>query len=94
MVQDLDTGRQQREEFKSLLESLSFPTITKRQEDLYDPYPTTSQWMMESQSSDRHEHNFREWLEFGNEIYWISGNAASGKSTASLGSSTCTMDRY
>lgn len=67
---------------EKLLESLYFPDIKTRQEEIPEAYERTFEWIFDSSSSKRHLwHNFVEWLESGSGTYWISGKAGSGKST-------------
>ncbi|KAI1428998.1 hypothetical protein F5Y12DRAFT_587095 [Xylaria sp. FL1777] len=65
----LDVHKQQK-----LLKSLQFPEIKIRQESVKAAHARTFEWIL-------HEHDFVNWLENGDGIYWIRGKAGSGKST-------------
>ena len=74
--------------FVSVIDSLRFPTLSQRQEDVKQAHPGTFRWIYENKSSNRIAQsskypacNFYEWLQNGSGIYWISGKAGSGKST-------------
>ncbi|KAL8784235.1 MAG: hypothetical protein Q9195_009134 [Heterodermia aff. obscurata] len=68
-----------------LLESLFFPEIVSRQEQISDAFEGTYQWIFDLPDSkrvrDARWSNFHDWLENSNSIYWISGKPGSGKST-------------
>ena len=82
LVEDLHIESKETEHFRQLLQSLGFPTMTKRQEELYDPYPTTFEWMFERQFPEEQPDNgFFTWLETRGGIYWVNGKPGSGKST-------------
>lgn len=69
---------------QGLLKSLWFPEIYKRQETVSEAHGKTFQWVFEPNGFDksaRRWHNFVQWLEKGDGIYWINGKAGSGKST-------------
>ena len=70
---------------QQLLESLFFPEIVSRQEQISEAFKGTYQWIFDSPSSKRTRHvrwtNFHNWLETSDGIYWISGKPGSGKST-------------
>lgn len=67
---------------KRILESLYFPEIHARQEEIVDAHKETFQWVFEqAESRLRPWDSFAEWLESGSRTYWISGKAGSGKST-------------
>ncbi len=67
---------------KRILESLYFPEIHARQEEIVDAHKETFQWVFEQADSRlRPWACFAEWLESGSRTYWISGKAGSGKST-------------
>ena len=83
-MRDLHVERNDREDFEQLLQSLGFPAMTKRQEEVYDPYPSTFEWMVEPQSSPKKPgSDFLDWLETPGGLYWINGKPGSGKSTVS-----------
>ncbi|KAF8851240.1 hypothetical protein BDZ45DRAFT_767290 [Acephala macrosclerotiorum] len=63
-------------------ESLSFPIMTDREDEIADVELETFDWIFKSpRSENRPWDNFLEWLETGDWLYWISGKAGSGKST-------------
>lgn len=62
--------------WKGILDTLSFPEIKQRFEDIQEAYNKTFQWIFEDVS-----HGFIDWLRCGEGIFWISGKAGSGKST-------------
>ena len=67
---------------RRFLESLYFPEIHARQEEIVDAHKETFQWVFEqAESRLRPWDSFAEWLESGSRTYWISGKAGSGKST-------------
>lgn len=80
--------RQHREELadnefrKQFLQSLYFPEINARQEEIAEAYKSTFQWIFDNASHRGYRwDNFVQWLESGHGVYWISGKAGSGKST-------------
>ena len=70
---------------QQLLESLFFPEIVSRQEQISEAYQGTYQWIFDPPTSERVRNmrwsNFHDWLETGHGIYWISGKPGAGKST-------------
>ena len=71
-----------RESCKSFLETLYFPEILSRQEEIADAHKQTFEWIFDASGSKVLPwNNFVEWLERGQGIYWINGKAGSGKST-------------
>ena len=70
---------------QQLLESLFFPEIVSRQDQISEAFQGTYQWIFDSPSDNRARNvrwsNFHEWLKTGDGIYWISGKPGSGKST-------------
>ena len=70
------------ERCKAFLESLYFPEILSRQEEIADAHTQTFEWIFdESGGQVLPWNNFVEWLKQGESIYWINGKAGSGKST-------------
>ncbi|KAJ8128301.1 hypothetical protein O1611_g5334 [Lasiodiplodia mahajangana] len=61
---------------QKLLRSLQFPEIRVRHQSIKEAHPKTFKWILKDKNS-----TFRDWLEAGEGIYWISGKAGSGKST-------------
>lgn len=67
---------------KQLLDSLYFPEIKARQEEIAEAHKSTFQWIFHDAGQRAHRwSNFVQWLESGHGIYWVSGKAGSGKST-------------
>ncbi|KAI4108882.1 MAG: hypothetical protein LQ339_002000 [Xanthoria mediterranea] len=68
-----------------LRESLFFPDIVAREEQISDAFEGTCRWIFDSsnnqESNSRPWSNFRKWLETETGVYWISGKPGSGKST-------------
>lgn len=68
--------------YKRFLESLFFPHIHARQEDIAEAHKKTFEWIFDKSIIEAHPwHNFIHWLESGHGTYWICGKAGSGKST-------------
>ena len=75
-------SRSEKESSQRLLDSLHFPDIHCRQEQIADAHGETFQWIFDaSPSAFRPWENFVEWLENGKGAYWINGKLGSGKST-------------
>ncbi|KAK4449187.1 hypothetical protein QBC34DRAFT_425918 [Podospora aff. communis PSN243] len=69
---------------KDVLESLAFPVMRDRENDIVSAEAATFDWIFrDPRASDRPWSNFCEWLADGKSdgLYWISGKAGSGKST-------------
>ncbi|KAL8753628.1 MAG: hypothetical protein Q9199_004918, partial [Rusavskia elegans] len=71
--------------YTRLLESLFFPEIVSREEQIPEAFEGTCRWIFDS-SDDRKSRtrpwsSFCKWLETEKGVYWISGNPGSGKST-------------
>ena len=67
---------------RRLLESLYFPEIGTRQEEVKEAYQETFQWIFDDTGRALSPWNsFTEWLREGQGTYWINGKAGSGKST-------------
>jgi NACHT domain len=65
-----------------LLESLYYPEIYKRSEEISEVHAQTFNWIFDRTGRDfRPWDNFSDWLEKGDGIYWVNGKAGSGKST-------------
>jgi chromatin segregation and condensation protein Rec8/ScpA/Scc1 (kleisin family) len=63
-------------------ESLSFPVMTDREDDIAEAELATFDWIFEKpRSEERPWSSFQEWLFSGDSLYWINGKAGSGKST-------------
>lgn len=63
------------------LESLWFPEIYRRQENIHEAHEKTFQWIYEPDKTTQWWDNFVYWLQNGQHTYWIHGKAGSGKST-------------
>lgn len=64
-----------------ILNSLDFETRQSRQSDIADAEDQTFDWIFHNNHGPSNQRmGFRNWLEFENRIYWISGKAGSGKS--------------
>lgn len=68
------------------LESLFFPEINSRQEQIPEAFRETCRWIFDSPTGERRgrdqpHYRFHEWLRAGKGVYWISGKPGSGKST-------------
>ncbi|KAJ4012367.1 hypothetical protein NW752_008041 [Fusarium irregulare] len=59
-----------------VLGRLDFPEIRRRWDKIHATEKNTNTWIF-----DRQRTNFMDWLESGNDIFWITGKAGSGKST-------------
>lgn len=66
-----------------LLESLFFPEILARHEQVSEAFEGTYEWIFADprKSNNRRWSSFHDWLMTGDDIYWISGKPGSGKST-------------
>ena len=77
--------RQQQTEAKyraELLESLHYPEINCRIEEINDAHAQTFEWIFGRNGCySTQGPNFTEWLERGSGLFWINGKAGSGKST-------------
>ena len=68
----------------ALLDSLSFPAMQDRQDEVAQAYHTTFEWIFDEPQhggGDLPWNNFVQWLRDGRGIYWVNGKAGSGKST-------------
>ncbi|KAH6987851.1 hypothetical protein BKA56DRAFT_281198 [Ilyonectria sp. MPI-CAGE-AT-0026] len=66
----------------AILGSLSFTTLTDRQDRLQNPHGGTFEWIYhENGRSTAPWSSFFDWLRHGHGVYWISGRLGSGKST-------------
>ena len=79
---DHERRRAEREQHTRVLESLWYAEILVREETIAEAHRKTFQWIFDrSGQAVRPWSNFTSWLEDGEDIYWISGKAGSGKST-------------
>lgn len=69
------------------LESLRYPSMTTRHEDITGTHENTFRWIFdgfpveENDDDEPPSSDFVNWLKRGDEIYWVNGKAGSGKST-------------
>jgi hypothetical protein len=67
---------------RAILESLRYPMMSARYEEVLEAYPNTFEWIFQDSTEDQLPgNNFARWLKEGEGVYWISGKAGSGKST-------------
>lgn len=64
---------------RNLLNSLNYPTINSRRNDIRSKHKNTYEWIFDP--LPKPWPSFVEWLETGSGIYWINGKLGSGKST-------------
>lgn len=68
----------------SIIDSLYFPQILRREESIKEAHPTTFEWLFEEAcptESPKNSPKTLDWLRNGRGAFWISGRAGSGKST-------------
>ena len=76
----LDQAADQRKQ--ALIQSLLFPEIILRQEQIDDAHERTFEWIFDESGEElRLWSCFVTWLKTGSGLYWINGKAGSGKST-------------
>ncbi|CZR63072.1 uncharacterized protein PAC_12969 [Phialocephala subalpina] len=86
-IEMLDVGHAEEQRLrlsvqKKLLESLRYPDMTSRYEDVLQAHPKTFEWIFADPSQKAIPwSDFPHWLQDEGGIYWISGKAGSGKST-------------
>jgi len=65
-----------------IAESLWYPSMQIRYEDVVEAYPNTFNWIFTDPTVEQLPwSNFSSWLETGKGIYWVNGKAGFGKST-------------
>ncbi len=64
-----------------ILDGLHFWTMKMREASITEAHERTFEWIFEDQRISRPQVKFKDWLGYGNDIYWIAGKAGSGKST-------------
>ena len=80
--QEHEKGVAEEEHRTKFLESLWFSEIHSREETIAEVHRKTFEWIFDkSGKAVRRWDNFNTWLETGEDNYWISGKAGSGKST-------------
>lgn len=67
---------------EAILRSFTYPSMLVRPEAVATAHANTFRWLYQgSDDAQRPWDDFTEWLRLRNDIYWITGKAASGKST-------------
>ena len=67
---------------EAIIASLKFPGMNDRYEAVVEAHAQTFSWIFSvEESDDQRWDSFTTWLESGEDLYWINGKAASGKST-------------
>ena len=81
--QNVAFGERQFFAIRAIIASLAFPGMHDRYETVVEAHARTFSWIFEmnEKTADQPWDNFTSWLERGDHTYWISGKAASGKST-------------
>ncbi|KIN06970.1 hypothetical protein OIDMADRAFT_108740, partial [Oidiodendron maius Zn] len=65
-----------------ICQSLQYPAMTHRYDDVLEAYPETFEWAFHDPTEEQLPwNNLARWLQQGHEIYWVNGKAGSGKST-------------
>ncbi|KAG8528462.1 uncharacterized protein KY384_007380 [Bacidia gigantensis] len=69
-----------------IIESLKFPGMNDREDNIKIAHPGTFTWLLEDETEDYdndidEQSKILDWLRTGSGIFWISGKAGSGKST-------------
>ena len=83
-LQELKAMGERSETEHRILESLRYQRMEARQEKIIDAHAQTFEWIFDPHISSSRlpsKDNFSEWLTSGNDIFWITGKAGSGKST-------------
>ncbi|RBR15606.1 uncharacterized protein FIESC28_07247 [Fusarium coffeatum] len=75
-LQNFEQECKNRRHTARVLGRLDFPEIRRRWDKIHATEKSTNTWIF-----DRQKTNFMDWLESGNDIFWITGKAGSGKST-------------
>ena len=63
------------------LDQLQYPDMTYRHDRIAEAYQKTFTWIFEEQNDTETGIGFRNWLESGSDLYWVTGKPESGKST-------------
>lgn len=65
-----------------LLGNLRYSGMADRRSRIADPHQATFQWALQEEAEqDKNWSNLSQWLATGDQLYWITGKAGSGKST-------------
>ncbi|KAL9088683.1 MAG: hypothetical protein Q9159_002934 [Coniocarpon cinnabarinum] len=79
---DLRVKLNSTEDHRKVLNSLYFPEMSSRDEEIAPAYQNTYEWIFQQPDEGACRwSDFRQWLLQGTDAYWISGKAGSGKST-------------
>ena len=82
LVVDLNSEAHQKQQYDTVMKSLAFKTMHQRREDTRDAFQGTYEWIFKPRHETRNLwSDFVQWLQQGEDIYWINGKAGSGKST-------------
>ncbi|KAI9669876.1 MAG: hypothetical protein M1831_006911 [Alyxoria varia] len=82
IVERSQTSLNKRSLIQNLIDSLSFDDIYLRQSQIKDASKGTFAWLFSAENAERRRwSNFIQWLERGDDIYWVNGKVGSGKST-------------
>ena len=67
---------------REICQSLQYPAMTHRYEDVHEAYPETFEWAFHDPTEAQLPwSNLSHWLKQGDGVYWVNGKAGSGKST-------------
>jgi len=66
---------------KTILNSLEYDEMTTRYENVTEAHPQTFQWAFDAPAEEKSWSDLSDWLKTGDDVYWVSGKAGSGKST-------------
>ncbi|OQV07182.1 NACHT domain-containing protein [Cladophialophora immunda] len=81
-LDDFSDTQKLRAKYDSFMESLYFPAINQRQDNIEDAHVKTFEWIFdETAQRERPWDSFLAWTQDDNPIYWVLGKAGSGKST-------------
>ena len=70
-----------RDVYREIYESLKYPAMTHRYEEVHEAYPKTFEWAFHDPTKCQLPwSNLAHWLKQGDRIYWVNGKAGSGKS--------------
>ena len=81
-IADLNSEAHDEKLYDMVMKSLAFRTMHQRREETRTAFCGTYEWIFKQNHKMSHRwSNFVEWLQQGDDIYWINGKAGSGKST-------------
>ena len=81
-LRNLQLGQTADQRKQALIQSLLFPEIKLRQEQIDDAHERTFEWIFDESGEELRPWScFVTWLKTGSGLYWINGKAGSGKST-------------